>query len=216
MAPSDHEKSDERRRLLAVQELERRRIADTLHNDTMQLLAVAAMRVDLLAAALGSPDAPAKLESVRASVFDAIDCVRSTLLQVHPLSLEHDGLGAALAEAAQRVLEGTAVRVEAEISLAREPALGVASATFRIAHEAFVNVGKHSHASTMSYHVQNDGDDVQMRIIDNGAGFTVPPAFDERGGGLGFANELARIAGGRFRVQSAPGAGTTVEFALPG
>ena len=93
----------------------------------------------------------------------------------------------------------------------------------RVAQEALANVAKHSEATSVQVLVECREHEVVLRVTDDGRGFDPAAAAREagrpgRGGrGLGLFTMRARIRDlvGRFRVESAPGMGTTVEVALP-
>ncbi|MFC0625779.1 sensor histidine kinase [Kribbella deserti] len=86
---------------------------------------------------------------------------------------------------------------------------------YRIVQEALTNVVRHSGAerATVTITVQNG--DIQLTVTDDGRGFD--PAEAGRGGrhGLAGMRERVRIHGGRLRIESAPGAGTTIGANVP-
>jgi signal transduction histidine kinase len=178
--------------MLDVQHAERCRLAAALHDDPVQVLTVAMMRLDLLAGSVTEASARTQFDEARDAVRTALEQLRRMQYELHPPSLERDGIAAALREYA-----GPGVTIEAAIG--REPSLGVASALFRIAREVLGNAGA-SH--------------VHMRERDGG--FEVRIANDGDDRGLEFAADLARAAGGSWSISRTPQAGTTVEFWLPG
>jgi len=94
-------------------------------------------------------------------------------------------------------------------------------ALFRIAQEAVANVVRHANAGRLEVRLASDARGARMLVIDDGAGFEPrrrrrQPADGAGGGmGLGSMRERARALGGRVRVRSVPGHGTTVEVRLP-
>ena len=83
---------------------------------------------------------------------------------------------------------------------------------YRIAQEAITNAIKHSGATTVRVGVRDVGDDVELRVSDDGSGFA-PDAITS-GYGLLNMRERAELLGGTFDVTSAPGAGTAVVVRL--
>jgi PAS domain S-box-containing protein len=90
---------------------------------------------------------------------------------------------------------------------------------FRIAQEAFRNVQKHSRASKTEIVVEFGEDKTRMTIYDNGKGFDVGESLTElpRTGKLGLAGmeERVRLLGGKLRIQSEPGKGTSITVEAP-
>ena len=89
---------------------------------------------------------------------------------------------------------------------------------FRIAQEALHNVSKHAGARSVDVRVTSTADGTLLRVHDDGSGFDQQPAAVARrseGHGLRTMRERAESLGGRFAVVSVPGAGTTVEIAIP-
>jgi signal transduction histidine kinase len=89
-------------------------------------------------------------------------------------------------------------------------------ALVRIACEAVTNAVRHGGAPLVRVQLQRgDGHEVRLLIADSGSGFD-PKAAGAASGGFGLVSmrERARGVGGRFRVWSAPGRGTSVEVRL--
>jgi signal transduction histidine kinase len=204
-----------RTNLLDVQETERRRIAAELHDDPVQVLTVAVMRLDLLRAAIDDPEAKAKLEDARAAVRDAIDRLRSMLFELHPPALEREGLAVALDEYCTELFAGTDVTVTIDAGLAREAAPAVRGVLFRIAREAISNARKHASPTKVDVAVTEQHGGIAVTVTDDGVGFASVNEGGVMHRGVDFAAELSRSAGGWWKLRSAPGAGTTVEFWVP-
>jgi signal transduction histidine kinase len=90
---------------------------------------------------------------------------------------------------------------------------------FRIAQEALRNIGKHSGASEATLSLRVDDDRLEMRVVDNGHGFTLPKAVGDLAatGKLGLLgmHERARLLGGTLDIRSERRRGTTVVVELP-
>ncbi len=87
-----------------------------------------------------------------------------------------------------------------------------------MALEALTNVRKHADASMVEVLLERRGVGVVLRVRDDGAGFDLPePDAPAEPGHIGLVSmrERAEAAGGRFKVSSTPGSGTTVEFWMP-
>jgi signal transduction histidine kinase len=92
-----------------------------------------------------------------------------------------------------------------------------AALAYRIAQEALVNVRKHAQASNVSLSIRPENRGVRVRIEDDGVGFDVEHSTARPGHlGLSAMQERAVLTGGWCRLTSVPGAGTIVDFWLPG
>lgn len=213
------EAQHERQRLLAslvsAQEEERTRIAFDVHDDPIQKLTVADLRLQTLHRKL-NPDAAAELEGVQASVRDAIASMRELLVALRPPALD-EGLAAALRDyvASRRQDDGAVVEVH-ETELVDEPSPAVRTVAYRIAQESLTNIRKHAHAGHVQIDLSTKKRGLQVSISDDGVGFS-PDDADVVAGHIGLQamRERAETAGGWFTVHSSPGEGTTVEFWLP-
>jgi signal transduction histidine kinase len=100
--------------------------------------------------------------------------------------------------------------------LDREPAVEAADVIYNVTREALMNARKHSGARSIDVQLRAEGDAISVRVRDDGSGFE-PGRLRTRPGHIGLASmrERVELAGGRFEVQSARGAGTTVYAVIP-
>ena len=88
------------------------------------------------------------------------------------------------------------------------------TSVFRIVQEAISNARKHAHARHLRIDLTRSADRVRIRVADDGRGFDPARVPTERYGLEGI-RQRARLLGGEPRITSAPGAGATIEVALP-
>ena len=228
----------ERERRAATLE-ERHRLARELHDSVTQaLFSATALAESIPGAAKRDPaEAERRLERVIAANRQALAEMRSLLRRLSPseradyssrefpaattVRLHREGLAAALAaELDGLARDGVAVAIEAASyerqSREREEVL------LRVAQEALANVAKHAAAANVRLQIACTDREVVLRVADDGRGFDPAAAAraastGARDRGLGLFSMRARILGlaGRFRIESAPGLGTTLEVALP-
>ncbi|MBW3662516.1 MAG: response regulator [Actinobacteria bacterium] len=211
----------ERERLLAqlvhAQEEERERIAADIHDDSIQVLTAASMRLELLGRALKDPASLEQHAKLRETVTSAIARLRRLLFQLRPPELDREGLARALEVYLEHTADEVGYRYEVHDRTERQPAPAVRVLLYRIAQEALVNVAKHARASSVQVLLDEDEDGYVMRVVDDGAGFvpdevvTAPPVHL----GLSSMRQRAELAGGRCRIDSSPGRGTHVEVRIP-
>jgi signal transduction histidine kinase len=101
--------------------------------------------------------------------------------------------------------------------LRQDPPPEVGALLFRIAQEALTNAHRHAHASRVWVILDEDDTGVQLTVRDDGRGFDPSRLLDPVPGHLGLVTmrERAAIAGGRFQLDAAPGAGTTITAWVP-
>jgi PAS domain S-box-containing protein len=202
------------RRLLGVQEEERRHLARELHDEFGQILAAIGLR--LHAARAGGATAPANLEQCIELVELAGERVRGLALELRPPMIESAGLDATLRWLAGQRLLGAAVHLSGQAGeLPRE----VAVACFRVAQEALTNVARHARAHNVWIELARKERSVELAVRDDGTGFDSTRALAgwSAGGHLGLLGmrERVQILNGALQVESQPGRGTTIRVSLP-
>jgi signal transduction histidine kinase len=186
---------------------DRRRVARELHDGVAQELAYIAARIPGFERQLGSTVATGEIkEAVRRALEESRAAI-STLNR--PLE---EPLHVALASTAREVAERGGARVVLDMDEhAVVPPLWEQTLP-RIVREAVGNAVRHGGARTITLHLR-DADEVWLRVSDDGSGFD--PARPGRGFGLISMRERTESLGGEFRVESAPGRGTSIEVVLP-
>jgi signal transduction histidine kinase len=90
---------------------------------------------------------------------------------------------------------------------------------YRVIQEALNNVAKHSKADEVSIRCRQIKDRISLKVKDNGTGFDIQRVLGSEKfiGGYGFHSmkERVEIVKGDFRVESAPGEGSTITVSLP-
>lgn len=209
------------RRLVAVQEKERRRLAGIIHDRISPNLAAAVLNLDALCAHLPKPRATELaplIDDTRALLDDAAAQMRDLSADLRPAVLDYAGLLPALDGYAQQFSERTGIAVkvsngEAQTRLPSE----LESTLFRIVQEALHNCAKHSQANNVQIDLRHGARHALLTISDDGVGFVpelVGLASATPGLGLLTMRERAEFAGGRFEVESRPGHGTSIRVEI--
>ena len=207
------------RRVVEVQEQERRRIARELHDEIGQVLS--AISVNLQRLEVDSPAAahPRIEESIQI-INQAVQQVRSLSLDLRPSMLDDLGLAATLRWLVDRQTQrsGLAPHFSVESSGAPLPA-DIATACFRVAQEALTNVTRHAQAKEVWVELKQDEEQVRLLVRDDGVGFDpdAAPARRRRGESIGLLaiQERVELLGGRAEVESQPGHGTSIRIRFP-
>ena len=201
-------------RLLRLQEEERRRLAGEIHDDAMQAMAAAYLRMQLLGRRLTAPTDRGSCEALEQMLKHSVQRLRRLAHELRPLALDDTTLASALLDYLRQVDFEARVRFQLVDGLVTEPCEGSRLVLFRAAQEALTNVAKHAGASTVIVALSEDTGGHCLRIEDNGRGFcTAAPC--QRGLGLRFVRERAEAIGGSCRVASRPGRGTNVQVWVP-
>lgn len=203
------------RRLVEIQETERRALALDLHDEAGQRLT--ALKLTLETAAR-SPDRAAALVHDAARQVGAFQrYVRDLSARLRPAALDDLGLLPALHSLADWTEEhlGVSVTLAAPAALPDLP-LTTATVAYRIVQEALTNVAKHAGVESVLVAVTADDAVLEIEVEDAGVGFESADAWPEAvSDGLAGMAERAASVGGSVAVESRRGRGTHVRATLP-
>jgi signal transduction histidine kinase len=208
----------ERRRVLdrTVQaaEQERRHVAGELHDGPIQRLAV--LSYDLERAKqrmLGNPAAVARVEHAQAALSAEVQGLRELMASLRPPTLDEVGLEAALRDHvgafARRSGVDCSVRVRLDGRLDGE----LETVVYRVTQEALANVARHAEAGRLWLALDGSDDQVDLEIGDDGVGFeprSTSTLVHDGHFGLAAIQERVEMAGGRFQLDTHPGAGVVL------
>jgi signal transduction histidine kinase len=196
---------------------ERARLARELHDSTAQTLSAVVMQLATTIPEIHSPEAAARLETVRDAVVDALEEVRSLSHTVHPRVLDDLGLAAALRNIARELEWQTAIPISVDVPLVIHD-LPTANATvlYRIAQEALANALKHGEPTGIEVRLQVDERRATLEVTDDGRGFDpADPSRDRSGLGIFSMQERVALVNGVFELVSGPGMGTRIRATVP-
>jgi signal transduction histidine kinase len=200
---------------------ERARIARELHDVVAHHITMIALQAE--AARLATPGLPPdgarRLTAIGDTARTALTEMRRLLgvlredVNAEPILRPQPGLRQlnALLDEVREVATGSGVRLI--VSGPVEPLdPGVELTAYRIVQEALTNARRHAPGAAVDVELRYSGDDLVVRIYDNGPG----PASDGGSGhGLAGMRERAAMVGGQVTAGAAPGAGFLVEAVLP-
>jgi signal transduction histidine kinase len=203
------------RRIVETQEVERRRLARELHDETAQALTSILLGLKRIEEGTESEDVRAATGELRGLVVGALQDVRRLAVELRPRALDDFGLVPALERLTGGIAEQTGLAVELESRL-REKRLPdeVETILYRVVQEALNNVVKHAQAEHVSVVLSEKDGAVAAVIEDDGRGFT-PRSTENDGVGLLGMRERVALVDGRLTVESREGAGTTVVVEVP-
>ena len=205
----------ERGRLVAqsldAEQRERRRLAELLHDETVQTLLLA--RHELTDARRGRDGA---FERTDAALQQAVAQLRGEIFDLHPYVLDHAGLAAALEAVAAQHRRRTPARIEVRVD--PEAPGHHDEIIVSVARELLNNAARHAGAGRIDVVVAREGPATLIEVADDGCGFTDDRRMDAIAEGhIGLATSAARVRalGGEFVIESVPGEGSHVRALVP-
>lgn len=205
-----------RQRLTDSREAERLRLAQRLHEGPLQDLIGLRFHLGALLGGLADEAAKNQLTFVQGSLQTVIESVRSFCVDLRPPALGPFGLEKAIRAHTRRFqtqfpqlnimldLDADELRLSERMRLA----------FYRIFQQLLDNVARHAQATNVRVSLRLTVEQVQLKVIDDGLGFTPPHHWIDfaREGRIGLldATERAEAIGGRIEVTSTPGAGTLI------
>jgi signal transduction histidine kinase len=201
-----------RRRLVAAQDAERRRLERNIHDGAQQQLVALQVKQRLVQGMIERDPAKALdlMSQLQVDTTEALDDLRDLARGIYPPLLADQGLGAALESQARK--SPVPVLVETD-GIERYPQ-EVEAAVYFCALEALNNLTKYADASRATVSLSQTDGTLTFAVSDDGVGFSVG-AHGSNGTGLqGMADRLDAI-GGALEIRSAPGEGTTVLGRVP-
>ncbi len=215
------------RRILAVTEEELQRIILDIHDGPVQKLFAALSQVNVLQARTNHGTVPIEqltpiLNRLSSLLEGSLGEIKTSLGTFRPPEFARRELLSVIEGLILQHEESTGYTVdfEAQGSIPRV-SLPVKIAVYRILQEALSNAYRHAGVKRVSVGLSAAGDHVRLEVVDAGRGFSPPPLVGpeatERVEHIGLRGMRERVAlvGGRFRIESAPGAGTKIIVEVP-
>jgi two-component system sensor histidine kinase UhpB len=223
-AEEDRRKSAERllvlsRRLIEVQEEERRHLARELHDEIGQILVLIGMNLQGVQKR-SSADLLPRLEECIGMVKGAIEQVRNLALDLRPSILDDLGLVPALRWLIDHQARSTGLVAHLDVQSSGAPLPpNLTTACFRVTQAALTNAVKHAQARHVWVELQQGEWEVLLTVRDDGVGFDLQEARRRaaRGESLGLMGiqERVELLGGQIAIESEPGHGTTIRARFP-
>ena len=214
------ERAELSRRVVSAEQDERRKLSLFLHDGPLQTMSGIAMMLDAVAEDTASGElesALSVLETARERQRSVVRSMRELSFALEPWVLRDRGFVAAVNALADELQRSHHVAIELDV----EPAAALPPDDqvflYQIVREAVQNAVKHASPATVTVSVTGGpeaGYDVCVR--DDGTGFTGGPQDGLPHHGLASMRERAQILGTKLKVESIPGAGTTVELHVTG
>jgi PAS domain S-box-containing protein len=202
-------------RLVRAQEEERQRIANDIHDDSVQVMTALVIRLDALRRRIDDEHLLEVLNEIERTARESISRLRRLVFELRPAALDRDGLASALQMYLEQAVADRGIAYELRGDLPSEPDSDSRAILYRIAQEALTNVLKHAGAKRVIVSLAGSDGGTVISVADDGCGFSPEDSTVPGHVGLASMRERAELSGGWWRVQSQPDRGTTVEFFVP-
>ncbi|HEX2378157.1 MAG TPA: ATP-binding protein [Gaiellales bacterium] len=214
------ERAELSRRVVSAEQDERRRLSLFLHDGPLQTMSGIAMMLDAVAEDTASgqlESAISVLETARERQRGVVRSMRELSFALEPWVLRDRGFVAAVGALADELQRSHHVQIDLDVEAAADLPPDDQVFLYQIVREAAQNAVKHASPTTVTVAVTGGPEaGYDVRIRDDGTGFTGGPEDDLPHHGLASMRERAQILGAKLKVDSVPGAGTTVELHVAG
>lgn len=205
-------------RIQNIREEERTVIAREIHDELGQQLTALKMNISWINKKISNnnPEIFIKINDSISTIDNTIQSVRKIATQLRPSILDDLGLVAALewqTEDFQKRFNITSSFFcnQSNIELNEN----IATSIFRIYQESLTNVLRHSKATKLNTHMEFDGKNIMLKIVDNGIGFNVDDIKSKNTLGILGMKERANMYGGEYKITSELNIGTIITVSMP-
>jgi signal transduction histidine kinase len=204
--------------LQMAMEAERKRVARMIHDDLAQTLT--ALQIELSGLTHKLPADHTQLSDQAAAMNRLItmmdERVKHITMELRPPLLDDLGLCAAVKLSLNEFSKRTGIHHEAHYD-PEDFALDtdIAIALFRVLQESLTNITRHAEADMVNVHLKKLQDCVSLQIKDNGKGIEKRNLADKKSIGIMGMRERVGFFGGKIRITSPPGGGTTIDVKIP-
>jgi PAS domain S-box-containing protein len=207
------------RRLVAIQEAERRHLARELHDEIGQVLATINFQLHAAKGLAGAAALP-RLDECAMLLQQTGEQIRSLALELRPTMLDVFGLETTLLWITARHQQRTGCEVQVVGHLSGTPlSPDLATACYRVVQEALTNVIRHASARHVWVELRQSESILELAVRDDGVGFDVAPTQEQaaRRGSFGLLGmtERVQLLGGALQVESEPGRGSSIRASFP-
>jgi PAS domain S-box-containing protein len=193
-------------RLLRALELERKRIADDIHDDSLQAVTAASLRLQLLRQSLEDPSQLLIVSTLEELLDLTMVHLRKLMFELRPAALEGSGIAAAVRELLEGLRGETGLAFQLQARLERDPPAGRRALLYRIVEEAVKGAASSNGIGSIRVDLDDDDQGWMVRLAHDGAGAT----------GDSMLRERARLAGGWAQIEPSNGDEHHVQAWIPG
>jgi PAS domain S-box-containing protein len=208
--------------LTMVEQQERHRISQVLHDDLQQRLFAIRAHLSLLkeksVSEAASQEQNSSIDQIQDWLSEAITITRNLSVNLSPVVLHGDGLGEAIAWLASQMKEQYGLQVEVEAS---EDFVQIEEhkrvLLFQAVRELLFNIVKHAGLLQATVRFSQENGKGWIMVSDSGVGFDARATMKDPqvAHGLLIIKDRLGLMGCDMKVDSQPGAGTRVMIGIP-
>jgi PAS domain S-box-containing protein len=205
------------RKLIEAQEQERARIGRELHDDIAQRLSLLAIELEQLRQSPpNSSEVSSRISELHKQTSEIAADVQSLSHELHSAKLQYLGLAPAMRGFCREFGEQQKLEIDFQTHDLPSPVLpDTALCLFRVLQEALHNSAKHSGVRHFEVRLWGTSYEIQLTVIDSGAGFDREAAKQSRGLGLISMEERLKLVNGTLSIDSQPKRGTKIHASVP-
>ncbi|HEY9699514.1 MAG TPA: sensor histidine kinase [Trichocoleus sp.] len=194
---------------------ERNRIAREIHDALGHVLTAQSIQLEnaMLFLPAGSEKTKSFLQEAKQLGSRALQEVRRSISTLRANPLQGQSLTTAIDKAVQDFYQTTGIQPKYQIQLSHPISVDISTTLYRIIQESLTNIWKHSQATQVHIHLEEQAETIQLRIEDNGQGFD--PTQNTTGFGLQGMRERSIALGGKFALFSQPQQGCQILVSVP-
>lgn len=207
----------DKKEILWLQENERKRIAEGLHDTTVQDMVCLSQQLELIVLYMDEDVTRARLETVtaRKEVKRMIGEIREMIYDLRPMIMDDIGWQASFEHLRDQLLSANSnLNVNFDIDSVDQSDRVTAVSIYRIVREGCQNIIKHSHADYVEISVKNEDSFIRICIRDNGVGMEKGNNFHKNHFGLQYMSERVDALSGKMKITS-DSSGTLIQIKVP-
>lgn len=204
------------------QEMDRKRIANELHDTSVQDLTHIIHQIELAGLYIDMDPTKAKLElaSISGEIRKVIRDIRNTIFDLRPMSFDDLGLKDALEQYVDDIKEKCQIEIESNMDFIDNFCEEKNMVIYRIVRECINNSVKHANASVIRLVMKDENNDLHISVKDNGIGILNSSDKDtekemQTHYGLAIMKERVSILDGKCYINSKEEEGTHIQFVIP-
>jgi signal transduction histidine kinase len=196
------------KRLLSVQDEERRRIAQELHDRLGQSLTAIKLHLATLKGELNHE----KEEEIMEIIDNTIEQTRSLAYSLRPPLLDNLGLNPSLYRLTEMVKSESGLEINLSLEEGKRLPTAIEGLLFYVTQEALKNTATHAQAKQVNINLLRPPGSVILSIEDDGIGFRPK---ERQGLGIAGIKQRVEMSGGKIQIRSSPGKGTGIKVQIP-
>ena len=204
------------------QEMDRKRIANELHDTSIQDLTHLIHKIELAGLYMDIDPVKAKLElaGINDEIRKIIKDIRGTIFDLRPMSFDDLGLVETLEQYIEILKNKSNVEIETEIDFVDNYSEEKKLVIYQILKECLNNSAKHANASIIKLIMKDINNELHLSVIDDGVGISNNEINNDEKEmhthyGLSIMKERVSILNGKCYINSKENEGTHIKFIIP-